>query len=516
MDFLSLAIHSYPELLNKLWQQLYLVMLSTSIATFVGVPLGMYLANKAKMSRIVLAIASVIQTIPSLALLAFLLPILGIGSKPAIVALTLYALLPILRNSVVAMQAIPESLQETSRSLGFSRWKQFYLIELPLALPMIIAGIRVAVVMNIATATLAAFIGAGGLGDFINQGLALGNHNLLFLGAVPAFLLAILLDGLLGMCESIFKVPPKCKKWWNSLSCKVSVLVVFVTLFSSFFSFMLFDQHVEKQNPITIASKNFTEQIILGEMISQLIEAKTTIPVIRKFNLGSTQVCQAALLRKEIDIYPEYTGSAYLIVLHGEQRLSPQDLYQYVSSTYFERFRILWLPTLGFNNTEALAVRFADERLKHVHTISELVLIAPHLCLGAPSEFLGRPDGVPGLQKDYNLSFHRIVEMDPCLMYKALKNGSVDVISAFSTDGRILAYDLRLLIDDRRFFPSYDACFLVREDAVVQFPELVPILHLLDGKISDIEMQKLNDAVDEKKEMPEAVAKAFLEKKGLL
>lgn len=516
MDFLHFIYLHLPELLNKLWQQTYLVVISTSVATLIGVPLGMYLGRKPKASRLVLGCASIIQTIPSLALLSFLLPFLGIGSRPALVALTLYALLPILRNSLVAIQTIPNALQETSRSLGFSKWRQFYLVELPLSFPMIIAAIRIAVVMNIATATLAAFIGAGGLGDFINQGLALGNTGLLLLGAIPAALLAIVFDSFLGMIEAVFQVPPKCTKWWNSSFCKRIVVIIFVLLFIPFFIFLIISKNELRKGNLKIATKNFTEQIILGEIIAQLVEAKTEIPVERKFNLGSTQLCQAALLRGEIDLYPEYTGSAYLTVLNGTRKLSSRELYQYVSQAYAKQFHVLWLPILGFNNREGLAICSQDPQLKEVYTISDLVPLATHLRLGSPSEFLRRPDGIPGLNQAYQLFFEQVIEMDPGLMYKALQTGNVDVISAFSTDGRIHAYQLRLLQDDKQFFPSYDACLLVREKTLKLFPSLLPVLHLLDGEITDREMQQLNIFVDEEKKDPSIVAREFLKQKGLL
>lgn len=517
MDLSFFDAFDLHELFYKLWQQVQLVLLSTSCAAAIGVPLGMLLARKPRLSRLILSCASIIQTIPSLALLAFLLPIVGIGTRPALIALTLYALLPILRNSVIAIQTIPESLFETSRSLGLSKWRQFYLLELPLSLPLVIGAIRIAGVMNIATATLAAFIGAGGLGDFINQGLALGNTKLLLLGAIPAALLAIAFDSILGCVQAVFQVPPLKVCWWNSPRFK-KILLASGLLFLFFLLAMAFTVQHHKTEALTfrIGTKNFTEQLILGEIVAQLVEEKTTIPVLRKFNLGSTQVCQTALASGEIDLYPEYTGSAYLIVLEGKDKMPSQKLYQYVSEVYANRFNIVWLPMLGFNNTEALAVRSGDLRMENIATISDLSRISSSLRLGSPSEFIGRPDGIPGLEKAYRLSFFDIVEMDPGLMYKALQTSHVDVISAFSTDGRILSYDLRLLADDLQFFPSYDACLLVKEEALALFPELWPLLQKLSGTISDLEIQMLNREVDEGKKLPSAVAKEFLKKKGLL
>lgn len=512
MDFFLLHL---PELLAKLYQQVYLVILSTTIAIILGVPLGIYLAKKPKISRIVLACTSIIQTIPSLALLAFLLPILGIGSPPAIVALTLYAVFPILRNSLTAVRSIPVGLNEVAKSLGFGPWRTLYILELPLAFPMILAGVRIAVVVNIATATIAAFIGAGGLGDFINQGLALGNSSFLLLGAIPAALLALFFDSFFGMIETIFEVPIKKERWWNSSLFKKWVLVIFVLLWFSPF-FFRYLQGSTSQKYIRVATKNFTEQIILGEMVAQLIENKTPLKVERKFNLGSTYVCHGALIKGDIDLYPEYTGTAYLLVLNEKEKRSAEEIYEFVSQNYRSQFNALWLDRLGFSNTEALAIRADDVYAEKIHTISELSAIAPNLRLGAPSEFLGREDGIPGLQKAYNLYFLEIIEMDPGLMYKALQTKVVDVISAFSTDGRLPIYRTKLLVDDKEFFPSYDACLVVREEVLTRFPQLQAVLELLNGKITTREIQQLNMLVDEEKQIPAVVAHQFLKKKNLL
>ena len=191
------------ELWVKLIQQIYLVGIATGVAIIIGIPLGIWATRNLRVRKPVLGLASILQTIPSLALLAFLLPFTGIGATPAIIALSLYALLPIIRNTLTGLEAIPKELIEAARGVGFTPRQRLWLVEMPLAMPTIIAGIRTATVISVGVATLAAFIGAGGLGDFINRGLAMNNTRLILLGAIPAALLALAFDGLIGCIERL-------------------------------------------------------------------------------------------------------------------------------------------------------------------------------------------------------------------------------------------------------------------------------------------------------------------------
>ena len=262
---------------------------------------------------------------------------------------------------------------------------------------------------------------------------------------------------------------------------------------------------------VKIGSKNFTEQEILGELVAQLIERHTELQVERRFGLGGTGVCHAALAAGELDIYVEYTGTALLDVLSHEVRADADGVFRVVSRAYRDRFDLVWLPPIGFNNTYAIAVRSADAEKRGWQTISDLTEAAGGLSAGFTAEFMERPDGYPGLRRVYRLDFARTADLDPGLMYKALADGQVDVICAFATDGRIAAYNLRTLGDDLAFFPPYDAAPVIRGPLLREHPEIRDALVTLAGTINDETMRRLNYAADELKERPAVVAREWIE-----
>lgn len=504
-----------PELLEKTWQQIYLTAAALFIAIVIGIPLGILALHLRKAKQIILATANIFQTIPSLALLGFLLPFLGIGVKPAIITLAIYALLPIVRNTVTGLEGVAPDICEAADGLGFKASQKLWLVEFPLAMPTIIAGIRIATAMSVGIATIAAFVGAGGLGDFIYQGIGLNDNRLILLGAIPAALLALILDFLISRIEVSF-TNRKFSQRIPLLSKMIAGCVIILVAISLMFSLRHSFGSSQQENTVVVASKNFTEQYILGYLIADMITAKTSLKVVTKFNLGTTAICQRAMEKGEIDIYPEYTGTAYMTVLHLEHPGNTEQVYQQVKQTYLTRYNIIWLPPFGFNNTNALAVREEFAQQHHLAMISDLIPLAPQLSIAVPADFMLRPDGFIGLQQRYYLHFGVVRQMDPGLMYEALKNKKVDMIMAFSTDGRIPAYHLRLLRDDKHLFPPYYAAPLVRGAVLQAHPEIATALQPLANLLNENTMQQLNYEVDIEKKTPEAVAKNFLISKGLL
>ena len=267
---------------------------------------------------------------------------------------------------------------------------------------------------------------------------------------------------------------------------------------------------------VTVGSKNFTEQLIIAELMAQMIEARTRLDVGRKLNLGGTMICHTALTRGEIDLYAEYTGTALTAILKRPVVPDPSQAYETVKEAYAGGFQCEWLRPFGFNNTYALTVRGAFADAKGVRRISDLEPLAADIEAGFTAEFAVREDGYPGLRKTYGFGFGTTRDMDPGLMYTAIDREEVDVICAFSTDGRIAAYKLRTLEDDKAFFPPYYAAPVVRSDVLADHPEirnaLVPLAGLLDNET----MQSLNLEVDENKREPAEVARSFLISAGLL
>jgi glycine betaine/choline ABC-type transport system substrate-binding protein len=262
---------------------------------------------------------------------------------------------------------------------------------------------------------------------------------------------------------------------------------------------------------IRIGSKNFAEQLILGEIMAQLIEQQTDLRVIRKFDLGGTMICHGALVSGGIDLYPEYTGTALTAVLEAEVVPDPDAAFQFVARQYEERFDLRWLQPFGFNNTYAITIRAQDAEDGSLRTISDLKSLAPGLRAGWTFEFSERPDGYPGLKDRYGFGFGQVIDLESSLMYEALARNEVDVISAFATDGRIAAYHLKPLEDDLHFFPPYFAAPVIRREMLELHPELESTLTLLDGQIATEVMQQLNLQVDQDKRSPREVAREFVE-----
>src|SRR5881227_2144055 len=277
---------NWSDVLAHIAQHLWLVFVSIAIALVIAVPVGIAITRRKKLRGPVLGIANVMQTIPSLALFGFLIPlpfIGGIGARTAIVALVLYSLLPIIRNTFTGISGVDPAVREAGRGMGMTDGQLLWKVEIPLALGVIFAGIRVATVLCVGVATIAAAVGAGGLGMFIFRGVSMVDSRLILAGAIPAAALALIADFGLGAIEKRF----------SKLLC---LLVIAAGLSSC--------SHSDR---VVVGSKNFTEQVIMGEMLAQQIERKTHLPVDRKLNLGGTLVCHEALTAGQIDVYVEYT-----------------------------------------------------------------------------------------------------------------------------------------------------------------------------------------------------------------
>ena len=506
-SFLQLAADRSGELLIRTGEHIVLTGLSTGAAVLVGIPLGILVHEKRWLRGPVLGAAGILQTVPSLAMLTILLVLLGrIGMVPAVAALTLYALLPIVVNTQTGLEEVSKQAIEAATGCGMSAGQLLRMVQLPLALPVIVAGVRTAAVVSVGVATLSAFIGAGGLGQFINEGLALLNTELLLLGAIPAALLALLVHFSVGAIGRALDPKRRRKRRVARIAALVApVVVVLAALTTQSFT----------TGAVRIGCKNFGEQLILGELLAQLVEEGSDLTVVRHFNLGGTMVCHEALMRGQIDVYPEYTGTGLVTVLGAEPSENPAKTYQRVKEGYLDRYGLEWLEPIGFDNTYAITVRRADSEDRGWTTISDLVEAAGELRAGFTDEFAGRPDGYPGLSQAYGLRFGEVLNLAPTLMYEALESGQVDVICAFATDGRIEAYDLVVLRDDRGFFPPYQAAFLVRPDLFEEHPEVRAAAETLSGMIDDSTMRGLNYEVDGRKRMPVDVAREFLRQRGL-
>lgn len=519
MSLFQFLLENHREVLALVFEHLFLVAISTGIALLIGLPLGILLTRRPALSKPVLGFANIMQTVPSLALFGFLIPFNlylfgikifgGIGARTAIVALVLYSLLPIIRNTFTGISGVDPAIREAGRGMGMTDRQLLFQVELPLALGVIIAGVRVATVICVGTATIAAAIDAGGLGRYIFRGLRANDNVLILAGAVPAALIALGADLLLGYVERAIRLggAAKAKSRRILLGAAFAMVLVAILGVTNLFS----GKGAER---VAVGSKDFTEQVILGELLAQAIEAKTQLQVERRFDLGGS-LAHEALVAGEIDMYVEYTGTALLAILKGAPSSDPQEVLRRVKSEYAGRFKLEWTEPLGFNNTFAILVRAEDAKKLGLKTVSDAAKVSARWRAGFGQDFMSRADGYPGFARTYGLHFQETREMDLSLTYRALAEQQIDLIAGNSTDGLISRYGLVQLEDDRRYFPPYDAVPVVRRAVLEKYPELREVLKQLGGILTVEEMRKLNYAVDGEKRQAKDMVREFLTIKGL-
>jgi osmoprotectant transport system permease protein len=488
------------------------VFVSTGAAVLAGLPLGVLLTRVRSLQTPVLGFANVMQTVPSLALFGLLIPIPfigGVGARTAVIALALYALLPVIRNTVTGIQGLDPKVTEAAVAMGMTGWQQLRLVELPLAMPVILTGIRVAVVISVGVATVAAAVGAGGLGTYIFRGLRQNDNNLLLAGALASALLALLADLALGQLQRSYAIGERgTRKRRFVITAAVGVAFLIAILFS-FWSDRPLANHAETTGKtVTVGSKDFTESIILAEILAQLLE-RQGLEVSRQFELGGT-LPHDSLLAHQIDVYPEYTGTAYTAILKHTPITDVQAVYDETKKQYGDRFRLELSPPLGFSNDFAILVRGETARKYNLKTISDAVPFAAGWQAGFGQDFMSRADGYDGFRKAYGFAFNKQPrEMDLSLTYRALQAGELDIIAGNSTDGLISALDLFQLADDRHYFPPYQAVYIARQDAM---PQLESVFERLRNAISTTDMRKMNYEVDGNKRKPAEVAAEWIDK----
>ena len=516
MNFFEFLRQNWQELFALTREHLFLVFVSTTAAVFVGVPLGILLTRRKSLQTPILGVANILQTVPSLALFGLLIPIAyvgGIGAKTAIIALVLYSLLPIIRNTVAGIAGVDPKIKEAATAMGMTDGQILKQVELPLATPVILTGIRVAVVIAVGVATIAAAIGAGGLGTYIFRGLRQNDNNLLLAGAISSAMLALLADFALGQIEKIYRLEnlrnktSKQRRKFVLIGAAISMAAIFAVPYISNFKF---GDSTTANQTVRVGSKDFTESLILAEILAQTLE-KRGITVERRFELGGN-LAHDALVANQIDVYPEYTGTAYTAILKRPPLTDTRKVYEETKAEYAAKFDLILSPPLGFSNDFAILVRGAVARENNLRTVSEAVPLAKNWQAGFGQDFVSRADGYAGFAKAYDFNFAgQPREMDLSLTYRALAAGQVDLIAGNSTDGLIAALDLFQLADDKRYFPPYQAVFVARTDKT---ESLRDTFARLNDAISTDEMRRLNYAVDGEKRTAQAIAAEWLERQG--
>lgn len=493
----------FSEWLTALGQHLQLSLLTLLVAIFLTIPLAVYLNGHKKAATWVLQVVGVFQTIPSMALLGLFIPFMGIGTLPALTALIIYAIFPILENTITALNGIDPSLEEAGIAFGMTKWERLKKFEIPLAMPVIVSGVRTATVMIIGTATLAALVGAGGLGSFILLGIDRRNASLILIGAISSAILAILFNSIL--------------KWLEKAKLGMIVVAFVVMVLGLGASYApSITPHNEKDN-LVIAGKLGPEPEILMNMYKLLIEENTDMTVTVKPNFGKTDFLYQALKKGDIDIYPEFTGTITGSLLQATPKVSndSEKVFEVARDGIKKQDNLVLLNHMAYQNTFAIAVPKSIAKEYHLKTISDLKGVQDKLKAGFTLEFNDREDGNKGLQSVYGLNLN-VATMEPALRYDAIKTGDIQIMEVYSTDPEIERYQLQILKDDQHLFPPYQGAPLMKAELLEKHPELEAVLNKLAGKITEKQMSQMNYQVGVEGKPAAQVAHDFLVKEGVI
>ena len=477
----------------------HLILSGSAILTglIVSVPLGIVAARTERFAGPVLGFASVVQTIPGIALLALMVPLLGgrIGFWPAYVALALYSILPILRNTIVGLRGVPDATREASLGVGMTDRQRLLQVDLPLAAPVIVAGLRTAAVWVVGAATLSTPVGAESLGNYIFQGLTTRNWGAVIFGCLVSAALAMALDQVI----RLFEVSTETRARRPAILGGLGLIAIVLPLATNFTSGSGmsgdgrdFTGPVEPLvgREITLASKSFTEQYILSRLISSRLEVEGARVDVRT-GVGSN-VAFDALVSGEVDVYVEYTGTIWATVMDREDVPPPAVMFAEVSAHLWEEHGVLAFARLGFENAYAYAVTAETAQALDLETVGDLT--GKPLSIASDPEFFGRSEWTR-TRDIYGLGDLRTRGMDATFMYEAVRSGEIDVITAYTTDGRIDAYDLVLLDEPAGALPPYDAVVLLAPGRV-EDRALQAALEPLRGAISSAAMRTANGKVD--------------------
>jgi osmoprotectant transport system permease protein len=509
---------AFAMLPSTLGQHVLLSASALLLGAVLSLPLAVAAARNPAIRWPALTLASLIQTIPGLALLALFYPLLlavsaltratlgvgipALGFLPALLALTLYAMLPILRNAVAGLLGVDADVREAAQGVGMTRGQTLWRVEAPLAAPVIMAGVRTAAVWTIGAATLATPIGQTSLGDYIFTGLQTENWVFVLFGCAAAAILAMTVDQLLGLIESGLARRDRRRVLAGAACLAAGVLAAVVPTFAA-----------PGGERYVIGAKTFSEQFILAELMAgRLRRAGAAVDLHQ--GLGSA-VIFSALQAGDLDAYVDYSGTLWTNVLGRRDIPSRQAMLVDLTQTLKARYGVVLLGPLGFQNAYALAMKADRAQALGVASIADLAPHTPSLTLGSDLEFLTRPEW-PVLRDAYGLRFKAQTAFNPSFMYQALLGGQVDVISAFSSDGRIAQDRLTVLTDPKGAIPAYDAVILISPKRAGDM-RLIEALKPLIGRIDVQQMREANLSVDRDRDKasPAQAAEALAKAAGL-
>ena len=501
----------------QIFEHLYIVLLAALLSLVIGLPLGVvsYLYPAAR--RPILWVADLLQTIPSLALLGIIMVFIGAGKPTVVIGITLYALLPIVRNTCLGLQEVPQGLKEAARGCGMSRLGQLFQVELPNALPMIFTGIRIAVVNAIGTAVFAAFVSGGGLGDSIYQGIRTENTQQILLPTLALMVIALLFDTVMGQMERLLEQGKQKKGRRPALAALAAG--VCVVLVAGSFTF------AGGSRGLVIYDGEFSETKLLTYMVKLLVEDHTDLEVTVLDQMNAVnQFNEMTSSNPSCDMMVSYDGTVLTTFLHLDTVDIPEgmSLYDFVNERTMEEYGVYLLDKMGIDNTYAVAVTYETAEKYGLETISDLIPVAGELIFGAEHSFFTQEGSMKytPFVEFYGLKFKSATPVDISFKYAAIANGNIQVTEVYATDGLNRQANLKILEDDREFFPEYNGAYLVRADMFEKFEEEAPnlkeVLNLLGNAFTNESMTDLTYQVDVEGRTVQEVAEDFLRSEGLI
>lgn len=501
-------------------EHLYIVLLATLLSLAAGLPLGVAAYLSPRAGKPILWVADLFQTVPTLALLGILMVFFGAGKVTVVVGITLYSLLPIVRNTCLGLREVAPGLKEAARGCGMNRWEQLTQVELPMAFPVIFTGIRIAVVNAIGTAVFAAFVSGGGLGTDINQGIRTGNMALILLPTAALMVIAAGFDTLMGRFEKYLASGRRNVRRSRLLPIGTALAVcAAVTLGTLAYG----DRSAGGK--LTLYDGEYSETQLLSRMVKELVEDRTDLEVeLRGQMTAVNQFNELIAAQPSCDLMVSYDGTVLTTFLHKDTEDIPEgmSLYDYVNQETMERYGLRLLDKLGLNNTYAVAVPETVAERYGLVRVSDLAAVAGELRFGAEHGFFSEEGSMKfgPFSAFYGLKFKEARPIDLGLKYSAIGSGAFEVTEVYTTDGMNRKMNLRILEDDRSFFPEYNGALLVRQGVFEQFhssaPDLENVLNLLGGAFTNESMTDLTYAVDVEGRSLDEVAHGFLVDSGLL
>ena len=469
---------------------LTLTLIALLLGILLSIPLGVWAAQSFKIKRPLLAIISVIQTFPSVAILALVVALLGgqIGVLPAVIALVLYSILPIARNTVTGLDSVPSEVAEAAMGIGMNSQQVLVKVKLPLAMPIIIAGIRTAAVWTVGLATLSTLVGATSFGNYIFTGLQTRNLVSVTVGSIAAAAMAVVLDSLIAGIQWLVENRNRSinSSKYNRVRSILAAAVLFIVVGS------LSSILPNSKPDFVVGGKGFTEQYIIAGLLAAKLE-ESGFNVEQRLGLG-TEIVYSATANNTVDIYLEYTGTVWANQMKNSHNPGRESVMRGVADHVERVDGMVNIGALGFQNLYALAMRKDRAQELGIDSIEDMIPVAHNLVAAGDLEFFGGPEWI-ALRETYDIDFSEKLTFDAALMYNAVDDGQVDLIVAYTSDGRVAAFDLKILEDPRNAFLPYDG-ILVASSSASKNPVFMRVVESLVGQISDEEMREANRIVD--------------------